>query len=221
MTLVLPGVDTLPPEPLRQTALSQWFTPQPLADRIARWAAQAVPLGQVLEPSAGSGVFVRAANAAGASSVTAVEIDPRYAEPLRSQHSPYRFSLRDVPQCEVCCGDYLAMLAPAEIYDTALMNPPYEGGLDGKFLAKAMDESRRVVALLRLDALGGKDRHERVWSQIGALLGVLAGNGYGLAGLVVLVKRPDFGGEHGAMGDYCVVDLRRGWTGDTRVEWWT
>jgi hypothetical protein len=137
-----------------------------------------------------------------------VEIDPRFAEQLRALYYPT--TKTDGRSGEVGCGDYLTLPEPTELYDTALMNPPYEDGLDGRFVEKAMAESRRVVALLRLDALGGKGRHGRVWAR----------ESFGLAGLVVLVGRPDFGGPHGAMGDYCVIDLRRGWSGDTRMEWW-
>lgn len=213
-TLALPGVDTLPPQRARRGALSQWFTPPWLAQRMARWGSPFC--GRVLEPSAGSGALVRAwrervaAHRAEweaehgtqldiADALDCVEIDPVFAE-------VHGFE----------CADYLTRPAPAERYQLGLCNPPYEGGLDGLFVEKLMSECDRVIVLLRLAALCGADRHERVWSQIG--------NGWAMPGLAMLSSRPVFDGPEEACGsaksDFVVVKLRRGTGTGTFVEWW-
>ena len=193
-------------------ALSQWFTPAPLARRMAAWvgfdALRATP--RILEPSAGRGALIKAICVfAGAPHITAHELDPRHATYLREVYGQHNTRIVE--------GDYLAAPAPAELYDLALMNPPYEGGLDGRFLEKAMDESERVIALIRLVALSGQERYRRVWSRVGE------GLEFGMEGLAILSARPDFGGEGQAKSDFAVVKLMRGHGGPaqkTLVEWW-
>lgn len=206
----LPGIDMEPA--FDRLSLSQWHTPFSLAVRMAKWAGAAIQTQRILEPSAGGGVLVRAAIGYGAnpSAIDAIELDARWAERLRAID----------PRMQVEHRDYLVRPARDHRYDLALMNPPYEDGLDGMFLAKAMDESDRVIALIRTVALNGDDRYERVWRRCRP-----AGD-FMVSGLAILAQRPDFGGVHGAATDFVVVRLARRDLYDERhamntVEWWS
>ena len=201
------GVDTLPPDRLRQKALSQWFTPAPLAARLVAWAG-AIKVGEsVLEPSAGGGAIVDAIRARQTHAVIdAVEIDPAFASKLDGR-------------ARVHVGDYLSRPAPAAPYGLCIQNPPYEDGADGRFIAKAMDESERVIALCRLNVVTGKARHERVWSRIG--------DEWWLVGLAFLVGRPSFSAagvdSDSPLSDFVAIKLSRRERYDmraTQVEWW-
>lgn len=207
-TLTLPGVDTLPRMDSRQRELSQWWTPPDIAARLVELAVDGLRFPAVLEPSAGSGVLVDAVLAARPmASITAVELDPAWAARLRERHGD---GVRLVE------GDFLsATLAPAAV---VVMNPPYENGLDGRFIERAMELAPRVVALLRLNALVGQERHERVWSRIG--------RGWHLDHVAYLARRPQFlaAGEatDGAKSDFVAVRLTQGrGRRKTRTEWWT
>lgn len=180
---------------------SQWFTPASLARRAVSWAVPyAVEHWTALEPSAGNGRFVDELVRRGLD-VTAHEIDPRFVVELRSKNN----------FAHVIEGDYLAARAPEQPYDLAAINPPYEGGLDGEFLRKVMDESERFVAVLRTDALQGKGRYENVWSR------------GGVVAIALLVGRPRFDGPSAGSPEheFCVVKWRRGYAGTPAVEWWT
>ena len=209
-TLTLPGVDTLPVERERQRALSQWWTPPDLARRFAAWALKGLRFPTVLEPSAGSGALVRAIlDVRPMAKVNAIELDPTWAARLRADG-----------QCaSVTEGDFLS-LDPLE-HDSAhvvIANPPYENGLDGAFLEHAMRMAPRVAALLRVNALVGQERHERVWSRVG--------RGWHLRSIAYLSRRPAFlaAGEatDGAKSDFVAVQLVEGvGRRRTSVEWWT
>lgn len=206
----LPGIDMEPA--LDRLALSQWHTPVPLALRMAKWAGGALRLSRVLEPSAGGGALVRAAIECDANptSITAIELDDGWAKKLTA-------TFTKTLGVTVESRDYLMRPARDHRYDITLMNPPYEDGLDGRFLEKAMNESDRVIALIRTVALNGDDRYKRVWRRCNA------GGDFAMIGLAVLANRPDFGGEHGAMADFVVVKLaRRALNLGTaaHVEWW-
>lgn len=197
---------------------SQWFTPQPIADRMMRWSGLA-PIRTVLEPSAGSGNLVHSAtrsrrpegmceilgSARSNTLVTAYELDPYYVEKLS-----HRFA--GDAGVDVRQGSYLDAPGPEELFDLGLMNPPFEDGLDGVFLAKAMDECQRIIALVRLVALAGKERAEKVWSRC------QPDGDWALRGLAVFSERVDFiagraigarkEGES-AKADFAVVKLSR------------
>lgn len=70
------------------------------------------------------------------------------------------------------------------------MNPPYEGGLDSLFLAKAMDESLRIIALVRLALLESQRSYQRIWSRIGSQ------EGYRMVEMRPFVQRPLFVSPH-------------------------
>ena len=209
MTLTLPGVDVLPPVTGRQRALSQWWTPPELAARVAHLALDGTRFASVLEPAAGAGALVDAVLAARPMArVTALELDPTWA-----RHLTVAYAREPVRVVE---GDFLTTtLAPV---DVVCMNPPYESGLDGAFLERAMELAPRVVALLRLNALVGQERHDRVWSRMG--------RGWHLDVVAYCARRPVFlaagAVTDGAKSDFVAVRLvqARG-RRKTRTEWWT
>ena len=148
------AVDTLPAD--RRADLDQWFTDPSVAARLVRWCGS-IPMHRVLEPSAGGGSLVRAIEEqASLAQITAHEIDPEWAAHLRA-----------TTRAHVIEGDYLAAAPPAEPYDLAVVNSPFADGQDVAFLGKVMDESRRVVAVLRSAVLHGKRAHAEVWSRAG------------------------------------------------------
>ncbi len=206
--------------------LGQWFTDPALARRMRDWAGRG-KFARVLEPSAGSGNLVHVAlttrgadgiEAPSGSHITAYEIDPYYVDRLRE-----RFAGN--PNLTVCAGSYLEAPPPAEPYDYCPMNPPFEDGKDGLFIAKAMNECLRITVLARTCVLNGKERHEQIWSRCED------GGDWAVRGLVPLPKRPVFQagraiGERidggGAKADFCVIKMSRRELGEgpTTLEWW-
>lgn len=196
---------------------SQWFTPPDIAWRMVRWAGAISP-ERILEPSAGSGNIVAACRARWEhAEITACELDPYYVARLRERFAG------DAHVHVVEC-DYRDLQAEAPIFDLVVMNAPYEGGLDGVFLAKAMRESLRVIALQRLAALAGAERHRLAWGRVG--------DEWRMPGLAIFSSRPVFqagrcignrvdGGSSST--DFCVAKLSRvdvESNHSTEVEWW-
>jgi predicted RNA methylase len=213
-SMVIPGFEeAVERVALDRLKLSQWHTPFPLAQRIVQWSGIA-KLGEdahILEPSAGGGVFLDALAAEGfRGKITAVELDPKWATKLAT---PGRFSLDlDV---SIANADYLTRPAPARRYDACVQNPPYEGGKDGLFLAKAMDESIRVIGLIRTVAMNGDERFKTVWRRCNS------DGDFIVRKLANLALRPDFGGADSAATDFSVVFLaRRGVDETSPIEWW-
>lgn len=175
----------------RAEALSQFFTPPWLAKKMVELAGLRFE-ESVLEPSGGRGALVRAIlDAFPAADVVVHEIDPRMVAELRTIEG-------DVQVIE---GSYLEVDEGFAAYPVALANPPYENGLDGKFLAKACAEACCVVALVRANIFYGSTRFASVWSQYGKHLTAVRH----------IVARPDFTegtpGVHGAMSDFVVIRL--------------
>lgn len=196
------------PPPLRPE-LSQWHTPATLAATMARWAGCG-PGVRVLEPSAGGGALVGAAARLGAN-VTAIEIDPDWLQYARESNP----DLQPLP--EYWLGDFLSM--EPEPFDVVLMNPPFEGGLEQRFVVRALAWAPRVVTLLRTHALHGVERLEQLWRYV-----------Y-LTRLAVLVRRPAFDASGGgARHEFCVAELMspstspttlgEGWVSGNTTEWW-
>lgn len=169
MTGLLPGLDPFPSDPAaRVKASSAWYTPPEAARVLAGMCTSSrlrVPAGKpwrILEPSAGRGALLQALIDEQApcapTVVDAIDLDPVTAAHLNATCWPI-----DV---RVECADYLLRPPPAEPYDLALLNPPYEKGRDSLFISKAMDESLRVVALVRLAMLETNRSYDRVWSRV-------------------------------------------------------
>ncbi len=202
---------------LRAIVWSQWDTEPELAAKMVELALTEHTQRRraslrVLEPSAGRGAIVRAIRErAPKSHITAHEIDPQRVELLRSE------AVAD----EIVAGDFLAAMgegAPPKKrpFDISIQNTPYENGLDGLFLERTMMLCDAVTALLRTNALHGKDRHARVWSRIDS-------GEWGVRALRYLASRPDFESiiaDGSARSDFVIVQLVRGFKADASVRWW-
>jgi adenine-specific DNA-methyltransferase len=91
----------------KQKSLGQFFTPRSIADLMVSLVEHESG-AKILEPSAGTGVFVDSLSHSGHDDVTAWEIDPHLAE--------------NHPGVEV--ADFLAA-APDDAFDVIIGNPPY------------------------------------------------------------------------------------------------
>lgn len=102
-----------------------FYTPDPLAVEIV--AEADVKDQYVLEPSAGGGALVRAALAAGAKQVDAIELDPEAARALTAAG------------VRTHCADFLTCkpLAPIDRFPRIIMNPPFTRKTDAKHVKHA------------------------------------------------------------------------------------
>lgn len=200
-TLTLPEVKAEP----RDTSLSAWFTPPKLARQIADW----VCLGQdtsswsLLEPSAGDGALLRAFERyVPRELMWAVDIDERNVQALLGQ------SFRAER------GDFLE-IAPVDVFDIVVMNPPYEKSQTELHIQHALRFAPRVVAVVPLTTLEGSARRETLWRHVE------------LTRMAVCSTRPKFGTKAGQTA-IAVVDLKRLDTpkpeplaaDGVRIEWW-
>lgn len=169
--------------------LSQWHTPPRLVTRVVRDLVGARAFGKhVVEPSAGAGAFVdELLKVIGPDGkITAVEIDPRWAEFLRA-----RYALE--PRVVVVEGDYLRTSIKC---DLVVGNPPYEEGLDTDFMSKALHDAGEFFYVLQTRVLHASERNDRVWARAA------------LRALGICVRRPSFGGGS-AKGDFCAFHVSR------------
>jgi predicted RNA methylase len=125
----------------QKRTLEQFFTPMPLARRMATWLGIADGT-HVLEPSAGDGRLARAAIEAGGS-VTAIEIDERMMGPLLDVADIRAGWMRRI------CADFMAWQKPTKDehngtswfttdIDAVIMNPPFSGGQDIRHVCRAL-----------------------------------------------------------------------------------
>lgn len=202
--------------PTLDRALSQWHTPPAVAQRLAEWlpphGIDGRPL-EVLEPSAGGGALVDAVRIARpAARITALEIDRRWADHLRDRYA-------GDDGVEVSCDSFLAG-EMADAWDAVVMNPPWDRGQDGVFLARAMDAAPLVIALLPASVLEGARRHRAIWSYVE--------RGDWHAQVRHFIRRPRFGGDFGGgMKPVCALRLVRAdhpdvnaLTTEPAIGWW-
>jgi len=186
-----------------QELYCQWLTPPTVAAAFMQWA-NIEPSDVLVEPAAGEGALIPHAHA----QVLAFEIDPDRIEVLRAIH----------PQATALCADFLKIEPPAiPSADVAVMNPPYTAGGEGVFVDQALKWAPRVCALVRADALHGKQRYALCW-----------GNGVKLSRIAFFVYRPRFLGPFGVKTphppkrDYIAIEAYRdGSRGllNTEVSW--
>jgi hypothetical protein len=198
--------------PVLDASKSQWFTSPVLADRLVGLASslledcarRALPL-RVLEPSAGSGNLVRAVlRRVPTATIDAVEIDVRFIPELEGIG----------PNVTAIHADYLAHPAPAQRYDLAPCNLPFDDGAETPLLEKLLDEAERIPALLPSRSLFGRDRHERVWWRFDARN---PKRDWWIRQIVNVVPRPRFAAGGGS-DDIVLLDLRRV-PGPCEVSW--
>lgn len=161
--------------------LDAYYTPDPLARAIVRWAAGRIPAPRrIVEPSVGGGAFVRACREEWPRArVHGVDLDP----------DAVGLDLCDTQQI----GDYL--LTPAgSTFDLAVGNPPFGGPADRaptksltrstwqRHVEHAYLTAESTVMLLRLAALESVSRAE--WWRT-----------FTPAEVAVLSRRPSFTGR--------------------------
>lgn len=218
MNLTLPGIADERVDEDRST----WFTPMPIARRMVAWAGSIQPYS-IIEPSCGSGNLIAACRERWThATIEAVELDSHYVDKARER-------FEGDTRTNIFRGSFLDMHPIGDSFDLCVMNPPYEDGLDGKFLARAMDASDRVIAIVRLAALVGQARTEAVWSRC------RPDCDFALRGLALFSGRPRFEAgrsigdreaDGSAKADFCVVKLSRRTEPErdvdvpTHVEWW-
>lgn len=178
--------------------LQQWFTPEWLAKRIVAEFGPWEGL-HVLEPTAGDGAFVLPLLEAGAK-VTAFEIDRDWARVLDDRVRQLQ-ALRAarLPSFTLHARDFLEAQVPREPLDRVVMNPPYDDGLDADFLERALEWAPEVIAHVKLSALAGRGKWDRIWCRAR------------LTDLVVLPRRPRYSGTStSGRHDMAVLRYRRG-----------
>lgn len=201
--------------PSRVEALSQFFTPPGVATRMVDMIGD-VKLRTVLEPSCGLGALVKPMLLRGSGRYVSDSIlDPLVITAVDIYEPNVTWCrdniIADGPTTRVdwVLGDYLAMPAPTQRYDLSVSNVPYNKdpddavALDGKFLAKLMDECERAVTLIRLTSLAGEYRYEQVWSRCEG-----RDSEWIVREFVALPTRPNCGGKGGKI-DFCVVKMSR------------
>lgn len=185
-------------EPAYRPELAQWHTPPKLAAKMATEHAELIRDHLVIEPAAGGGSLVRAALDVGAELVVAVEIDPAWCKRLRE-----RFE-REIDEARVVVveADFLAWAPPLGPNIATLSNPPFDDGLDTRFLEALRELPADHVTLTNASALFGRERFDRVWSRSH------------VRRESKLVQRPRFGGEKPDGGKSA------GGMNDVSVTWW-
>jgi len=196
--------------PDRNESLSQFYTPPRIAQRMVQSVGD-VRLFRVLEPSCGLGALLKPLAERGSGRIAsdvlsfgpmvvdAVDIDARNIEWCKAN-----VASNDDADLRYECGDYLKRPQPMEaFYDLGLVNPPYENGQDGEFLAKMMRECIRIVALIRTESLHGVARYEQVWRHCDG-----PESPWVVRTVETLVRRANFGGG-GGMIETSIVKLSR------------
>lgn len=138
----------------------------------------------MLEPSAGGGSIAEAIADLGLEPFCC-ELDERFIRRLDADGYCTWF------------GDFLnfGKPHPPQKFAAAVMNPPYENGQDVAHVLHALKFTDKVIALLRLSTLAGKDRYFGLWGRVK------------LNRICILSNRPDFGGEFTSMRDFAIFDL--------------
>lgn len=185
--MMLPGMEN----EQRRKELNQWYTPPPLAARMA----ELVDLRgkRVLEPSAGSGNLVRAALDAEAAHVFAIDLDARNKNDINRR---FEAEVSD-ELVGAACTDFLDC-GVWQAFDVALMNPPWDDGQHWRHIQHALKFAPVVVALAPLAMLEGEERRDEFWSKCH------------LSDLCVCSSRPKFGEDGGKMPVACYVLKRNG-----------
>lgn len=156
----------------QQELYCQWFTPPSVAEQFLDWCRLG-PHDVLLEPAAGEGALIPEEHP----NVMAFEIDPDRCAELRTNR----------PLAAVVCADFLSIPVPEHhVADVAIENPPYIDDGEGIFIDRALHWAPRVCALIRLEALHGKDRYAQCWQHVQ------------LTRLAILIHRPWYLGPYGA-----------------------
>lgn len=149
--------------PAPNLKLSQFFTPDWLARRMAGWVPRAA---RVLEPCCGRGDLIRGLLELGhpLELVQAFELDARLM-----RHTRDRFAASpDNPAFRT--GDFLYLSrAMHACFDVVLMNPVYERNLHLAFVLRALELAPVVIALVPSDFVNTQERDARLWATHGKI----------------------------------------------------
>ena len=134
-------------------------TPQPLCDAVCKRLAEILPAPTyIIEPSAGSGNFVRAARPTWSKiPIYALDVREECREQCKSAGAD-DFILHDWPSFVECYD-----LQPGGLI---LGNPPFNQAKD-HILATLPRLKGHLAFLLKANFLGGEDRAKTLWSQPG------------------------------------------------------
>lgn len=138
----------------RVQTLQFFETPEALADRLVA-RLEVTPEDCCLEPSAGRGRIVAALARAGATDVSAIEIDPDNMAAIQKQGIATR--LLD--------GDFLAISDPVR-YDVVAMNPPFRGNQDIRHVRHAwslLAAGGRLGAIVSEHGFTGREKEAVEW----------------------------------------------------------
>jgi protein-L-isoaspartate O-methyltransferase len=122
-------------------------------------AAQVIDLAgiesthKVLEPSAGTGKLIDQIKAAAPAEVTAIELNTRLVEALRSRYSG-RGGIY------IHSGDFLDFTPPESRFDRIVMNPPFERGADIRHIEHARTFLRPGGRLVAICANGPRQQEK-------------------------------------------------------------
>lgn len=199
----LPGMEA----EQRRLDLSQWYTPEDLAQHLWAWTRKNLgvqPLPwyptRVLEPAAGRGSLIAPITGC---TVKAYDADPGNVEHLRSKG------------IDAECKDFLAV-APKERFTVVLQNPPYEDDQDVDFIVHALDFAPVTTGIFRAALLNTQGRFESLWKW------------HDPTRIVFLRGRPKFGGDGSPKSDFNVFEIRRRSSprepgeqfSPSSIEWW-
>lgn len=129
------------------------YYPTPSATTLAILRAVNLPGGRWLEPSAGSGAIIRAANS--------VRSDVQWtAIELRDEARP-AIEAADA-SAEIATGVDFLSAGPWPRFNVAILNPPFSDAL--AFIARCLDLADWIVCLQRINFLGSAGRNS-FWRQ--------------------------------------------------------
>jgi predicted RNA methylase len=138
------------------TAPELFPTPRQLAERVAE-LADIQPGHTVLEPSAGTGNLIEAAQARGGD-VTAIEINAGLARALASKSEKTR------------CADFLECGPELGKFDRIIMNPPFSGQADIAHVNHALKFLKPGGNLVAIMAAGVTFRQDRKASEFRSMI---------------------------------------------------
>lgn len=113
-----------------------FYSPMELALFILRWVFAKKRKGDMLEPSCGDGVFIKALRQGNwnYNSVTAIELDKNEAAKAKALN---------LPKCKVLNRDFLEYcLTTKDRYDTIVGNPPF---IRYQFISKEQQEAAKLI----------------------------------------------------------------------------
>jgi len=113
-----------------------FYTPEPIADFVLKWAFNGTKGQDVLEPSCGDGVFLErmGENKFPYQSITAIELDSEEAEKCQNL---------DLPACEIINTDFHKFCNTTEKrFDVVVGNPPY---IRYQFFDKEQQEEAKTI----------------------------------------------------------------------------